>query len=465
MTNNRLLDIHIKISPVSLLMQTELQSLIDILRAESHRWRSLNLYLWSQDCTEWNILPISKYANLERVELHNVRHPMWRDFLRVLEETPVALRRLAVHPFSEIELPVPDPDQDGIRASLKISRWWNSITYLEVGAPLDMDLLSTALSFTRCLHTLVVVDGPPFETVVPPGNQDPEDIEINSLQNLHVHLGEYTAGGDIFGTAPGLGLISRLKLPNLKHLGIHDLHWSRTTNSRLASLGNMLRRSFCIIVSLTLDGIAVTDTRLARFLFRREFRFLKRLELWGQLFSNVFDCLARDGGFLGELEWLDVRFDEGVAPVESIESIERFLDSRSGGTAKLEVVYLHLCVDGLEGPDLKVLDMIRRLERPKATIYVSERRRAGSLREEVFSTRQLGRMLWTIWHVYNMTQQPIIEMKSEIQVIRQLLLEIERRFISGFTFTEVTGEDSIFPYLKLTEIKNVLRRMSNGSFS
>ncbi|KAL0064609.1 hypothetical protein AAF712_008435 [Marasmius tenuissimus] len=435
MTKDRLLDIHIKISPVPFLVQTELQFLIDILRAESHRWRSLNLWLWSQNCTEWNILPMSKYANLERVELHNVRHPKWQDFLNILEETPVVLRRLAIHPFSEIELPIPNPE-NGIRASYKIARWWNKIAYMQIEAPLDMDLLSTALSYTRHLYTLVLVDGSPFRTVVPP-HQDSTDIEINSLRNLHVHLREYTAGGDIFGMVPGAGLISRLKLPNLQHLGIHDLHWSRTSNSRLACLGNMLRRSFCVLVSLTLDGIAVVDTRLTRFLRRREFRFLERLEVGGQPFSCIFECLAGDERFLGELERFDVRLDEGVVP---IESIERFLDSRSGGNAKLDVVNLHLCSDGLGELDLEVLGMIRRLERPKVTIYVSERR-AAETRAEVRTTRRLGRMLSTVLSDSKMTQPPMIEIKSEIQVVLQILLEIERRFILvSFTDEELTRE-------------------------
>ncbi|KAL0066654.1 hypothetical protein AAF712_006257 [Marasmius tenuissimus] len=311
------------------------QPLFDVLRSQSHRWRSLVLDFSGNR----GISPVfpdlhplsSAFDILETVELRHICRSSYIPLLQSLECAP-NLQRITLAPFDTLcegTSPLPFP--------------WHQLHHLDLSGlygALPLPQVFSALAQCTQLHTLIARQ---TRLLLPPtiNFHAAHEISIPSLRTLQLHI---NPNPDFPSEHARDWLSSRLTLPNLHHLYVVGVRWD--TDVDLTSIFEMLDRSDCHITHLTLADITIMDVTIVRLLRHPRISQIKRLTLRGHLYRDMFDSLTIPGMLPG-LEVLDVGMvyeDDRVVlscPAQSIVGLIRAREDT------LKATNLKLCRGGL----------------------------------------------------------------------------------------------------------------------
>ncbi|KAL0571893.1 hypothetical protein V5O48_010067 [Marasmius crinis-equi] len=309
------------------------QTLVDITRAESHRWISLK---YDDNCMD-----------------SSSRAPVLYPDEKSLDQVPLSLREL------ELSFLYNRNPHDGdirlyqsIAASPLLTKLvlngigeaqrylsslpWSRLRHLEIldeNHTFSASWLRDVLSKCRSLETFVTYPCPWAGTPSPLRHETLRTLEFRPNEVF----GKYGSKSDSV-----LGL-SWLTLPALEHLVLADID----LESEMDSLIRMAEQSHCRLRSLSIRGMLLTEVTISRFL-RVVGGSLVKLSLQGQLFGHLLDCIAFDEDFLPELEELDVRLDKRTVISPPIATVIGAIRARTlhAASSALKRVDIELYVYG-----------------------------------------------------------------------------------------------------------------------
>ncbi|KAL0574835.1 hypothetical protein V5O48_007133 [Marasmius crinis-equi] len=442
MTRGQPLDIKIMLTPGVFNPPSRWQPLLDVLREKCNLWRSLCFSLASNKenlrhypMLYFDIHPIhpgSTFDSLESVELRCLRSSRYQALIQALEKAP-KLNRAALLPFTG---PFTSHDRPP-------NLPWRQISYLEIDSPSfgitglaeygipEYDIL-TALAECSSLHTLIARDGELRAAWTPPSSSElPQHIRIETLRRLEV----YVRNSANFAI-PETELASRLTLPNLEHLSVHCVRWEM--KSSLASLTDMLKRSECVLETLSIVGLTVADVTVERLLRSPEVGMIKRLEITGQPFKHLFDSLAAESGLLSQLEELDIHYgyeDGRIGLNPSVRAVVQLIRARK--QSQLKHVNLGVCLDSLNEEEIRAIRELEGMTGPSShsglvvdiQYLVNTRTTMASLTGQIHAIRQLGMLLkGTIVLSELMQENP--HLYENMPIVNEVLTKLEERLHS-----------------------------------
>ncbi|KAK1219639.1 hypothetical protein PQX77_017629 [Marasmius sp. AFHP31] len=326
------------------------QPLFNVLRSQSHRWRSLVLdFSGNRGISPVfpDLHPLSSGFNiLETAELRHVCRSSYIPLLQSLERAP-NLQRITLSPFDTLcegTSPLPFP--------------WHQLNHLDLSGlygALPLHQVFSALTQCTQLYTLIARQ---TRLLLPPmiNFHTAQEISIPSLKTLQLHINPHP---DFPSEHARDWLSSRLTLPNLHHLHLVGVRWD--TDIDLTSIFDTLDRSDCHITHLTLADITIMDVTIVRLLRHPRICQIKRLTLKGHMYRVMFDSLGMPG-MLSGLEILDVGmvYEDGrvvlSCPVQSMVGLIRAREDT------LKATNLELCRGGLteERRMVRALDELSR---------------------------------------------------------------------------------------------------------
>ncbi|KAL0058379.1 hypothetical protein AAF712_014959 [Marasmius tenuissimus] len=305
-TSDRLLDVNILMIAGYSHPGERWQPLLDMLRKESHRWRSFTLFMPAQQdfksVDDYFALPSlhplgdaaqTGFSRLESVELHNAHCSVHSALYEALRQSP-RLNKVVLLPIDSLSTGLDMP-----------SLPWDQVSYLDISGiheTLPEYQFLSALSQSPNLQTLIARQHQlraNFQRASPL-------LKIETLHTLEIHLTKrdrYQEGRSFIATY--------LVLPNLKHLRVRGLHHDVHLRD-FTAISRILDQTTGIeLDSLAMSDITTEDTHVLNILRHHAVQRITRLEVDGELFGQLFETLADDKELIPNLEWLEARMRYG----------------------------------------------------------------------------------------------------------------------------------------------------------
>ncbi|KAG7096203.1 hypothetical protein E1B28_003654 [Marasmius oreades] len=370
------LDVEILISVNPFNSSNRWQILFSMLHDHGHRWRSLVFRIslcLIHTAIDIGQPPVCGYKILESVKLCSIDRSRDHLMLCALQRAPL-LKKAILLSSNALSQPTTPPTLP-----------WNQLLYLDIPAshvgPISELQLLSVLSQSTSLQTLIIRHDRICFDGNAPFNSSP--IRIDTLRTFELH---HHPQRQEFAITYDRWLTSRLTLPNLQNLVLHNVRWNMGNN--LTCLISMLERSACRLQTLSVTGIHVADVTIERLLRSPEVGEVTKLKLEGHPGGYLFDRIASDESLIPRLTQLCVYMAHGgdVVLTPPIRNIVNLVRSRA---RVLKVVNLDFY---WHTHDIELVHQLREFDNVRVgrLEHDSALKENPRLRDEILAIRQLG---------------------------------------------------------------------------
>ncbi|KAK1222308.1 hypothetical protein PQX77_014848 [Marasmius sp. AFHP31] len=312
------------------------QQLVDIVRAESHRWATFTYdhqcYNYDPDPHEPLIFPPKE--SLEEVPSIPNLYEMQIKYQRYSDSQEPMFRSVTAERFPKLTKMVLVEWWDwDVFANLP----WQQLEHLEFlhehdpeNHPDGVPVLWLAETLSRCKRLETLVLHPcPWERSDPPEMVEP--VVNETLRTLEFRPNvEYRKHG---AKGPSILGLEWLTAPRLENLVLPDLDMEREVDS----IVKMVEQSYCQLKRVACRGMMMSDRTVERFL-RAVGGSILSLTLEGQIFEHLFECIRDKEDFLPYLEELEVKLDRNTVVSPPVHVIIELVKARRGrGLKRVEV--------------------------------------------------------------------------------------------------------------------------------
>ncbi|KAJ8073927.1 hypothetical protein PM082_012205 [Marasmius tenuissimus] len=312
------------------------QQLVDIVRAESHRWATFNYdhscYNFDPDPHEPLIFPskesleeVPTIPNLYEMQIKYQRYsssqePMFRS---VTAERLPKLTKMVLAEWWDWDVLTDLP--------------WQQLEHLEFlhetepeNRPDGVPVLWLTETLSKCKRLETLILHPcPWERPYP--HEEVEPLVHEALRTLEFRPNvEYRKHG-----AKGHAILGLewLTAPRLENFVLPDIDMEREVDS----IVKMVEQSYCQLKRVACRGMMLSDRTVGRFL-RAVGGSITDLTLEGQIFEQLFECIRDEEDFLPNLEELDVKLDSNAVVSPPVHVIIELVKARRGrGLKRVEV--------------------------------------------------------------------------------------------------------------------------------